>query len=145
MSRRWKGPVPERTNKKFETDSPEHIKYKDKQKANYQATASMQRERANANVARKRERNQQWVVDFMVGKKCSKCPVVDPRLLSFNHLDRNTKHANVADLVSRGARLELIIEEVSKCEIVCHNCHMLITLEQLGGSYHDKLKPTREV
>lgn len=61
------------------------------------------------------------------------------RLLTFNHLNPDDKLYNVADLVSKGRNLNLIVAEVSKCEVLCHNCHMLATFDQLGGSYHERL------
>jgi len=136
---RWKGPVPKRTNKSFESGSPKHEEYKAKQREYYRKTRELQRGQANRRISAKRLRNQKWMVEYMKGKSCP-CGVDDPRVLTFNHLEPENKFANIADLVSRGAKLEHIIAEVEKCEIVCHNCHMLITLEALGGSYHDKLR-----
>lgn len=140
MSKRWKGPVPGKVNKAYEGRPEAHEKYKDKQRQYYSESAETQRQKANERVAQRRLRNQKWMVKYMLNKSCKSCGVSDPRVLTFNHLDRGTKFANVADLVSRGSKIEHLESEVNKCEILCHNCHMLITLEQLGGSYHDKLK-----
>lgn len=139
-SKRWKGPVPERKNTRYgPEDKEKHEMKKSKQREWYRKNAKRLREKANERAAAKRLRNQKWMVEYMKGKSCP-CGVDDPRVLTFNHLEPENKFANIADLVSRGAKLEHIIAEIEKCEILCHNCHMLITLEALGGSYHDKLK-----
>lgn len=43
--------------------------------------------------------------------------------LDFHHVDPNTKRANVSDLVSRGCGWKTIVEEISKCVVLCKNCH----------------------
>lgn len=138
--RRWYGEVIKVTNSRFEQGSPEHELYKQKQKNYYYASVNKQREAARARVARKRERNQQYIVNYLVDRKCE-CGVANPRLLAFDHRNGSHKFANIADLVSRGAALQKLIDEIPKCDIRCHNCHMLLTIQRLGGSYHDKLVP----
>lgn len=115
------------------TYNPEYMR------AWYARNAERQRELSRARVAKKRLRNQLWMLEYVAGKECRGCGISDPRLLTSNHLDPRQKLHNVADLVSRGRQLHLLEAEVAKCEILCHNCHMLATFEQLGGSYHDKL------
>ncbi|AXH72316.1 MAG: hypothetical protein [Caudoviricetes sp.] len=111
-------------------------------RAYYAKNGDKLRAQSRERVAAKRLRNQRWMVEYLAGKRCRACGIEDPRLLTFNHLDPTKKLRNVADLVSKGWRLELVAAEVAKCEILCHNCHMLATFDQLGGSYHDKLTAT---
>ena len=136
-NRKWKGPVEPR-NARYSAEE------KEKLRGYYHANKEYYRAEANKRVAARRLRNQQYMVDYMVGKACQTCGIDDPRVLTFNHRDPTEKYASVSDLVCRGLALDKIISEIQKCDIECHNCHMLITLKQLGGSYHDKLKPTRE-
>lgn len=142
-SRRWKGDVVTASNPRFTPGSPEHTEYKLRQIKYYRNTADAQRGRAKLRVARKRERNQQWVVNFLDGKVCSRCGISDHRVLAFDHV-RGDKFANVSDLVSGGAALHKLMSEVAKCRVLCHNCHMLHTFEQAGGTYHDKLSVCSE-
>lgn len=144
MGKRWKGPVPVRSNMNYIEGSEAHEAYKAKQRAHYYATHDEQRAAARDRVARKRQRNQQWLVNYLAGRSCEHCGLSDIRLLTFNHLQPDLKHANIADLVSRGAKLEHIIDEVAKCEVICHNCHMLVTFAQLGGSFRETMKPISE-
>jgi len=141
MGRRWKGPVIKVTNPRFEPGSPEHELYKERQRNYYYGSVDVQRSRARDRMRRKRERNQQWLVNKMVGAKCQDCGFDDTRVLAFDHLDDFEKHANIADMVSRGVSLDKLIEEVKKCRILCHNCHMLRTFARMGGTYHNKISP----
>jgi hypothetical protein len=53
---------------------------------------------------------------------CADCGVrYPPYVMQFDHV-RGIKKANVAWLVNVGT-FEQVLEEVSKCEIVCANCH----------------------
>lgn len=136
-NRKWKGPVEPR-NARYSAEE------KEKLRGYYHANKEYYRAEANKRVAARRLRNQQWMVDYLQGKSCQSCGVSDPRVLTFNHRDPTEKYGNVADIISKGRKLEYLVAEVAKCNIECHNCHMLITFEQLGGSYHDKLKPTKD-
>ena len=141
MSRRWSGEVIKVSNPRFVEGSREHDDYKTRQKGYYYATADEQRKRARERVSRNRERNQQWIINFLNYKMSVKCGVSDSRVLAFDHVDGHDKFANVSDLVSRGAALQKLKDEVKKCRVLCHNCHMLHTFEQMGGSYHIKMQP----
>ena len=48
----------------------------------------------------------------------------------FDHREREHKRATIAYLIGRYANAQIIINEMSKCELVCHNCHMRKTLKQ---------------
>jgi hypothetical protein len=37
---------------------------------------------------------------------------------------RGTKKGNISDMVNNGWSLETIRVEISKCDVVCFNCHM---------------------
>ena len=141
MPIRWKGPVPKRENKRYKSGSEEHETCKAGQRAHYYQNVDQQRASANARVQRKRTRNQQWLINYLHNQSCLDCGLKDVRLLTFDHTNPKEKHANVADLVSRGSKLEHLEVEVGKCEVVCHNCHMLRTFTALGGSFRERMTP----
>lgn len=146
MNKRWKGDVKTR-EPRYVVGSPQHTKYelqKKKARDKYQENGDALRAAARARVNRKRERNQQWMVNYLQGKACNDCGISDPKVLAFDHLEGHDKFANIADLVSRGYALHRLVAEVKKCRVLCHNCHMLHTIKQVGGSYHTKLKPCTE-
>ena len=144
MASKWKGPVPDRSNKNYQDGSEAHEKYKNKQKAYYYENRDKMRQAANDRVKSRRKLNQQWLINFLSLKQCADCGTGDIRILTFDHIDPSEKHANIADIVSRGMLLKHLIVEVEKCGIVCHNCHMLRTFKQLGGSFRETVGPIPE-
>ena len=48
----------------------------------------------------------------------------------FDHKDRTVKRATIAYLVGRYKDSTIIVKEMSKCVLVCHNCHMRKTLTE---------------
>lgn len=48
------------------------------------------------------------------------CGESDPRVVEFDHL--RDKRRSIAELL-RGWRWETLLDEISKCEVVCANCH----------------------
>jgi len=70
-------------------------------------------------------RREQWK-NFMKNKKCNKCGFNDTRALQWHHLDPSTKLFNIATSVySRKHAWVDIMNEISKCECLCANCHFI--------------------
>lgn len=55
---------------------------------------------------------------------CSKCNEKDTCCLDYHHL--NEKNDGIAIMVNSGKSWEAILEEISKCILVCANCHRKI-------------------
>lgn len=49
----------------------------------------------------------------------------EPEMLDFDHIDPSTKTGNVACILTR--KTENLLEEISKCRIICANCHRTYT------------------
>ena len=82
---------------------------------------------------RNTNRRELWK-DFMKDKQCIKCGFNDPRALQWHHVDPKNKSFNVATSVySRKHSWTDIMNEISKCECLCANCHF-ITHAQLRYS-----------
>ncbi len=78
-------------------------------------------------------RREQWK-NFMKDKRCKKCGFDDSRALQWHHLDPLTKLFNIATSVySRKHSWVDIMNEISKCECLCANCHF-ITHSELRSS-----------
>ena len=75
------------------------------------------------NNERIRNRNLAYLKNLLQSASCLDCGNTDWRLLEFDHI--GDKKSNVAALKS--GTLQKIIDEISKCEIVCANCHRLRT------------------
>lgn len=62
---------------------------------------------------------------------CADCGVqYSPWVMQFDHV-RGAKLGTISNMVTRASWAE-ILEEVSKCDVVCANCHAMRTFERLG-------------
>lgn len=65
---------------------------------------------------------------------CTDCQIqYDYWIMDFDHLDANEKLANVSRLVNGLKPIEIILEEIKKCEVVCANCHRQRTYQRSEG------------
>lgn len=63
-----------------------------------------------------------------VAAGCMDCGYSDhPAALQFDHKPGTDKADSIGAMVSRGLRWETIESEMSKCEVVCANCHAIRT------------------
>lgn len=69
-------------------------------------------------------RDKRWfVLVHKAERGCEKCGERHPACLSFHHMDGDTKEANIASLIGRGASWRRLLAEMSKCIVLCENCH----------------------
>lgn len=68
---------------------------------------------------------------FLSDKKCLDCGETDPIVLEFDHVDRNTKFKTIAKMLSGHYSWASVLNEITKCEIRCANCHRRKTYGQL--------------
>jgi hypothetical protein len=59
------------------------------------------------------------------------CGESRPAALTFHHRDREAKVGNVSDLASVGS-YQKMVAEIEKCDVMCWNCHMILTAEEFG-------------
>jgi hypothetical protein len=62
-------------------------------------------------------------------------------IFQFDHLDRATKTAKIADMVKGTYTMHDIDLEIAKCQMVCGNCHALRTYYNRD---HDTLKTPKQ-
>ena len=86
-------------------------------------------------VATKSDRNarraQMWkmVQDYKVRMGCRECGYnKHPKALQLDHL--HSKVANVSDMIRSDYGLETIMKEIAKCQVLCANCHAIVTHER---------------
>ena len=68
-----------------------------------------------------RERNRQFLKELKEKSSCSKCDESHPATLDFHHLSDKTM--TVSQMSLNGHSIESLKNEISKCEIICSNCH----------------------
>lgn len=79
-------------------------------------------ERAAQRRARNRSRNMIIGIKMMFG--CFRCLETNPAVLAFHHRDPNKKEFGISKAVGERAPLKKVIFEISKCDILCANCHL---------------------
>jgi hypothetical protein len=70
---------------------------------------------------RRRTQARAFVLSLLRAGSCADCGLTDPLLLEFDHVGEKT--LDVAKLVHEGYRMSRVELEVSRCELVCANCH----------------------
>ena len=79
---------------------------------------------------RNRHRNRQLVLDYMLEHPCINCGEADPLVLEFDHRDPSEKSFCISNACSRKRSLNVIKEEIKKCDVLCANCHRRKTAKQ---------------
>lgn len=66
-----------------------------------------------------------WFYEYKIQQNFScECGENHPSCICFHHLNPKTKINSVCQLVNAPASEEKIIEEIKKCNAMCHNCHI---------------------
>lgn len=89
------------------------------------------------------EYRKKWVGKYKVSVGCSRCGRADiknPSALCFDHLDKSNKHEAVKNgyskrpsaggmfrLYDKKYPVEVLINEIKKCQVLCQVCHMELT------------------
>lgn len=81
---------------------------------------------------RLRRRRRLFAISYL-GGKCKDCGINDTRVLEFDHVS-GKKIANVAWFLTRSN--PGLIEELSKCELVCANCHSIREYKRNDNNQH---------
>lgn len=126
--------------------SNDYVKYKEKYKKrardwykNFKSTCSEDemRKRLDRGIEAKRRIREKHAIrrrflQMKLGGKCLKCGCDDWRLLDFDHIDPMSKSMNISQKIHMP--LDFLSIEISKCQLLCANCHRLKTMEQGGFS-----------
>jgi len=77
-----------------------------------------------------RTKIKEYIQQYKAGKKCTDCGEDYPYwVLEFDHL--KDKSFTIGRFRSSAVSIETIKEEISKCEVVCANCHRNRTFQRL--------------
>jgi hypothetical protein len=101
----------------------------------YRANQAAYLERNRRNTPLYRSRNAAAVLDYLLLHPCIRCGESDPVVLEFNHRDPRTKAGNIADLIGLGCSTNRLFDEITKCEVMCANCHQHFTSTERRKHY----------
>lgn len=76
------------------------------------------------NINREKNRNKvrKLFAEYKKGLECQICGEKHSACLDFHHRDPDKKELNIAHAVG-GYGIETIMNEITKCDILCANCH----------------------
>lgn len=63
-----------------------------------------------------------WFKEYKKTLKCTRCPENHPACLDFHH-PAGDKKFNTGQMARNGYSKKKVLEEVSKCVVLCANCH----------------------
>tara|TARA_Y100000310_G_C20682687_1_gene816936 strand:- start:2728 stop:3177 length:450 start_codon:yes stop_codon:yes gene_type:complete len=79
--------------------------------------------KVNAKKRLQKKQKRDWLDQYKKSQSCKKCGENRWFCLDFHHMDSNEKEVGIADLVRSGYGFKRIKEEISKCIVLCANCH----------------------
>lgn len=104
-------------------------------KSRYGLAPEQQKARSKRhNLAQRVKDKEKWravVFDMLKDKQCHDCGCCDWTILQFDHVDPTQKEFNMHDMVGKSPTR--IRKEISKCEVVCPNCHAKRTAKMFGS------------
>lgn len=77
-----------------------------------------------------------WYHKSKIGKKCARCGESDIRCLDYHHSNPKEKEYTIADMVRLGMSKRRMEKEITKCVVLCANCHRKMTNEHLDVYNH---------
>lgn len=104
----------------------------------YQRNADAYKERIARNNQITRGENRRKLLEYLSHEACVDCGLTDMVALEFDHHDPTQKVRDVSTMVQKGFAWTTVLREMSKCDIVCANCHRVRTAHQF--SWH-KIAP----
>lgn len=66
--------------------------------------------------------NKEWIRQYKLDYGCKYCDEKEPSCLVFHHITNN-KEKTISRMIGEGYGLKKIQLEISKCIVVCANCH----------------------
>lgn len=93
-----------------------------------------------ARMAGYRIENRIRVFEYLSAHPCIDCGETDVLILEFDHRDRATKRSEVARLAA-SKPWKVVLDEITKCDVRCGNCHRRRTARQLHWTTADAIDP----
>lgn len=102
----------------------------------YAKNKKVQAERVQKNNDRYLKERREWLVSYFEEHPCTDCGNPDIRVLEFDHISEDKAH-NVTKMIRGLHSWEKILLEISKCEVVCANCHRIRTYQRMKNCWRN--------
>jgi len=106
----------------------------------YERHQDQEKARSYEITKRRREEADRFLYEYLSYQKCVDCGEYDFSVLTFDHV-RGKKRMDVSRMASEGYSIQAILEEISKCEVVCFNCHMRREQQRRGSGRFERFWP----
>lgn len=83
---------------------------------------------------RLKKQRREWFAMVKHNAGCKMCGTRDFRCLDFHHRDSGTKSFCIGSNVC--TKYEKIRDEMDKCDVLCSNCHRILTYEEYHSESH---------
>lgn len=70
-----------------------------------------------------RQKAREYIWIYLATHPCVDCGETDILVLEFDHRDKSRKSGNVSRIIRSTGSLKQLIDEISKCDVRCANCH----------------------
>ena len=103
-----------------------------RQEVNHWYERHREKHRQNVYKARadRRQLAREFVHQYLSEHPCMECGESNPIVLEFDHLE--DKDYNISHMISQGFTIERIQQEISRCQVLCANCHRRKTARDQG-------------
>jgi len=81
----------------------------------------------------RREKIREVIFEYLLKHSCITCGEKDPIVLEFDHREPKKKEFCIAKALHEVPRLQRVLDEIAKCDILCANCHKRKTAKQIGN------------
>ena len=88
------------------------------------------RESSQKSASKYRSWRRAFLHEYKKGLSCIYCGITNPLCIDFDHKNPEEKKFNISKAITGGMAMELIVEEIAKCQPVCRNCHGIKTIIQ---------------
>jgi hypothetical protein len=100
-----------------------HASWYDRNKEYQKANAAKHRIESRQNA-------KEYVWNYLLTHPCISCGQSNPVVLEFHH--RGGKDKAVTEMVASGYPISRIQAEIDKCDVLCANCHRILTAKERG-------------
>lgn len=106
--------------------------YNNYQKSWYKKNSSLHKSRTRKVKKQQIVSARNFVINFLKENPCVICGEDDIVVLEFDHTNPENKEFSISRMISSGMSILRIQKEISKCQVMCANCHRRKTANQFS-------------